>query len=174
MKRVLVMALVTAMMVPALPLNAAGPAPSRIRAQDQTGGIAGNTTSSTGQALPNYTVQLRNLQTGQLVGSTTSNATGSFTFTGLAPTTYVVEVVDSTGAIVGSSSAIPVVAGQTVTITVSATAAAAGAGAGAAAGAGGATSAGLSAPAIIAIIAAAGGVAAAVAVAVNGESSPSR
>src|SRR5262245_60891383 len=107
MKRALVLVLVTAMTVPALPVNAASPAPRRVAGQPQpTGGIQGTATSSTGQALPNYTVQLRNLQTGQLAGTTTSNAAGSFTFTGLTPGNYVIEVVNSAGTIVGSSSAI--------------------------------------------------------------------
>ena len=114
-------------------------------------------------------------RTGQLAGSTTSNAAGSFTFTGLNPANYVVEVVNQAGTIVGSSSAVAVTAGATVTVTVSTTAAAAIAGAGgaaAAAGGGAATAAGVSTAVIVTTVAAAAGVAAAIAVAVTG--SPSR
>ena len=171
MKRVLVGAIVIAMVVSALPVSAAGRPIARAQA---TGAIQGTATSSTGQTLPNYTVQLRNLQTGQLAGSTTSNAAGSFSFTGLNPANYVVEVVNQAGTIVGSSSAVAVTAGATVTVTVSTTAAAAIAGAGGAAAAGGgaATAAGVSTAVIVTTVAAAAGVAAAIAIAVTG--SPSR
>ena len=165
MKRVVVLALMTTMMVPALPLTAAGRFPARAGLGQATGGIQGTATSSTGQALPNTTVQLRNLQTGQLAGTTTSNATGGFSFTGLNPANYVVEIVSPTGTIVGSSSAVAVTAGQTVTVTVCASAAAAG---------GAATSAGVSTAVIITTIAAGAGIAAAVALAVNNDESPSR
>jgi hypothetical protein len=174
MKRLLVLALVTAMVVPALPLTAAGRIPARA-GQAQTGAIQGTATSSTGQTLPNFTVQVRNLQTGQLAGSTTSNAAGSFNFAGLAPGNYVVEVVNQAGTIVGSSSAIAVTAGATVTVAVSTTAAAAIAGAGgAAAGGAAATTAGVSTAVIVTTVAAAAGIAGAVAIAVNNDSSPSR
>src|SRR3989442_561286 len=133
MKRVLVVAVAIAMMVSALPVSAAGRPVGQAQA---TGAIQGTATSSTGQTLPNFTVQLRNIQTGQLAGSTTSNAAGSFSFTGLTPANYVVEVVNQAGTIVGSSSAVAVTAGATVTVTVSTTAAAAIAGAGGAAWAG--------------------------------------
>ena len=107
MKRVLVVAVAIAMMVSALPVSAAGRAAGRAVGQAQaTGAIQGTATSSTGQTLPNFTVQLRNLQTGQLAGSTTSNAAGSFSFTGLNPANYVVEVVNQAGTIVGSSCAV--------------------------------------------------------------------
>jgi hypothetical protein len=172
MKRVLVGAIVISMMVSALPVSAAGRPTGQAQA---TGAIQGTATSSTGQTLPNFTVQLRNLQTGQLAGSTTSNAAGSFSFTGLNPANYVVEVVNQAGTIVGSSSAVAVTAGATVTVTVTTTAAAAIAGAGgtaAGAGGGAATAAGVSTAVIVTTVAAAAGVAAAIAIAVTG--SPSR
>src|SRR3989442_9876475 len=173
MKRLLVGAIVIAMMVSAWPVSAAGRPNGRPVGQAQaTGAIQGTATSSTGQTLPNFTVQLRNLQSGQLAGSTTSNAAGSFSFTGLTPANYVVEVVNQAGTIVGSSSAVAVTAGATVTVTVSTTAAAAIAGAGGAAagaaGGGAATAAGVSTAVIVTTVAAAAGVAAAVAIAVTG------
>jgi hypothetical protein len=163
MKRVVVLALVTTMMVPALPITAAGRFPAQ--AGQATGGLQGTATSASGQALPNYTVQLRNLGTGQLTGTTTSSAAGSFTFTGLTPGNYVVEVVNSTGTIVGSSAAVAVAAGQTVTVGVSASAAAA------AAGGGAAMSSGVSTAVIVTTVAAAAGIAGAVAFAVNNDDS---
>ena len=129
------------------------------QAQAATGAINGTATSSTGQTLSNFTVQVRNLQTGQLMGTTTSNAAGSFSFAGLNPANYVIEVVNQAGAIVGSSSAISVAAGATVTVTVSATAAAAIAGAAAGAAAAAGSAAGISTLVIVTTVAAAAGIA---------------
>jgi hypothetical protein len=161
--------------VHALPVAAA---PAARAQQPGTGSIQGAARSASGQPLPNYTVQIRNIQTGQLAGSTTSNAAGNFTFTGLNPANYVIEIVNPAGTIVGTSAAITVAAGATVTVTVPATAAAAIAGAtttagAAAAGAGGAA-AGISTAVLITTIAAGAGVAAIIVAATQGEASPSR
>src|SRR3954462_3511911 len=121
MKRVLALALATTMIVPALPASAASPAAGRAAGQTQgTGGISGTATSSTGQALPNYTVQIRNLQTGELAGSTTSDSAGSFTFGGLTPANYVIEIVNSAGTFGGSIPPIAITAGQSFTVTATA------------------------------------------------------
>lgn len=145
-------------------LGAAG-----VQAPAGTGVINGTAQSAAGQTLPNYTVRLRNLQTGQLVGTTNSSATGSFSFTGLAPASYVVEIVNQDGAIVGSSAAIPVAAGGTVSVAVSATAAAIAGGAGA-----GAAPAGISTALVVTTIAIAAGVAGVVVAANRDDASPSR
>jgi hypothetical protein len=140
--------------------------------------IAGTATSSTGQTVANVTVQLRNLATGQLAGTTTSSATGGFSFAGLPAGNFSVEVVNAAGQIIGSSASIAVTAGATITgVTVTASAAlgaAAGAGAAAAgaAAAGGGAAAGISTAVIITSVAAAAGVVGAVAIAAN--ASPSR
>jgi hypothetical protein len=73
--------------------------------------------------LRNYTVQVRNANTGQLAGTTTSNQAGQFSFAALQPGNYVVEIVDAAGKVVGLSPSVSVAAGATVTVTVSATAA---------------------------------------------------
>src|SRR5260370_163489 len=130
MRRVVAIALSSSFLLQVAPLMAApaalhGNRTSGAQAPAATGAINGVAQSSAGQTLSNYTVQLRNLQTGQLSGVTTSNAAGSFSFAGLNPASYVVEVVNQAGVIVGSSAAIPVAAGATVAVTVSATAAAA-------------------------------------------------
>jgi len=138
----------------ALAGGAQAPAPSGI--------ITGTAQGSTGQVLPNYTVQVRNLQTGQLVGTTTSDAAGNFSFAGLTPANYVVEVVNQAGVIVGTSAPIAVVAGATVVVTVSATAAAIAAG----------TGGGVSTALIVTLAAVAAGVVTVVAVRAN--ASPSR
>ena len=145
--------------------------------QAQAAALSGSATSSTGQTLVNVAVQLRDLATGSLVGTTTSTATGSFTFVGLQAGSYAVEVVSAAGTIVGTSASVAVAAGATVTgVTVSASAALLGAAAGAGAAAGGAAAgaagaaAGVTTAAVVTTVAAAAGIAGAVA---NNNSSPS-
>src|SRR6185295_994995 len=135
MRRFVALALSSTLVLQAAPLFAA-PAASTARAAQATGEIDGTAQNSAGQTLPNYTVQLRNLQTGQIAGTATSDAAGSFSFAGVSPGNYMVEVLNPSGLIVGSSAAIPVAAGAVATVTVSTTAAAAiaGAAAGGAAG----------------------------------------
>jgi hypothetical protein len=164
MKRVLVIGVAVAMMVSSWPVSAAGPA-SR-----PTGAIRGTAMSVTGQTLAYVTVPVRNLYTGQVAGLTTSDAVGGFNFAGLNPGSYIVEVVNQAGAIVGSSSVVTVNSGATATITVTTTAPAA---FGAQAGAGTTQSHGVRTAVIITAIAAGAGIAAAIAIA-NNDSSPSR
>jgi hypothetical protein len=149
--------------------------PAGAAGQVQPGGsLSGTATSSSGQTLANMTVQLRNLATGQLVGTTTSSATGAFSFTGLPPGRFAVEVVNQAGQVIGTSAAITVAAGTAVTgVTVGATAASLAAGAGAAAGMAAAGSgAGVSMAAIVTTVAATAGLVGAVAV--GSDVSPSR
>ena len=124
MRRTLALVLSCAMLLQAVPVYAAA-APGRAAAGQGTGALNGTARSSQGQALGNYTVRLRSVQTGQLAGTTTSNAGGAFSFTGLNAGNYVVEIVNAAGEIVGTSAAISVAAGATVAVTVTATAAAA-------------------------------------------------
>jgi len=95
-----------------------------------TGSIAGNTMSG-------VKVQLRNVDSGQLVGSTQSAADGGFSFTGLNPGNYVVEIVDAAGKVIGTSTSMSLAAGGVISgVTVAASAAGAAAGAAAAGGLG--------------------------------------
>src|SRR5436309_2319499 len=106
--------------------------------------IAGTAHVATGQVATNITVQLRDLATGQLAGTTTSSATGTFGFAGIAAGNYSIELVNAARQIIGASASIPVTAGAALT-GISVTASAVGAiAAGAAAGAAGATGAGIS------------------------------
>lgn len=132
--------------------------------QGATGALQGVAQSSTGEVFSNVTVQLRNVQTGQLAGSTTTNAAGSFSFTGLNPANYVVEIVNQAGTIIGTSSVVSVTAGAAVAATVTA----------AAVGVGAATAAGISTAVIVATAAAWAGVVGTVVAANQGEASPSR
>ena len=165
MKRVLVVAVSVAVMFSTWPVSAAGLAPV-------TGTITGAAASWNGETLANVTIHARDLQTGALIGSTTSNVAGRFSFAGLKPGRYVVEVASQLGPIVGSSSVLDVTAGETVTVTVNTTAAT-GSAYGGGAAQGGQARGGVSRAVIITSIAAAAGIAAAIVIATN-DSSPSR
>jgi len=102
-----------------------------------TGKISGIARNAQDQVLPSVKVQLRNVDTGQLVATSRAGTDGKFEFTGLNPGTYVVEIVDDAGRIVGLSPATALAAGGAITgLLVSASAAGALAGAAAAGGAG--------------------------------------
>jgi hypothetical protein len=174
MRRMIAVAVAVAMSFTALPLFAAARAGRVAQAQGAT--LSGTATSSTGQTIGQATVQLRDLATGQLVSTTKSKDDGAFIFTGLPAGNYVVEVVNATGQIIGTSASISVAAGATITgVTVSATAAAAlGTAAGATAAGGTAAAGGFSTTAVvITTVAVAAGVAGAVVIA-NNNASPSR
>ncbi len=137
----------------------------------QSGSLNGVAQGANKATLPNYTVQVRHAGTGQIAATTTSTQTGTFSFAGLQPGNYVVEIVDMAGKVVGLSPSVAVGAGAAVSVTV--TASAAGAIAGAAGGGFGLL--GLGTAASVAVIGAAGAATAIVAVqATNGTASPSR
>jgi hypothetical protein len=124
MQRVLAFSLVCLLSVPlsSVPAAAAGQG-------GPAGSISGAARNASGRVLARTTVQLRNVTTGQLAGTSTSNGAGTFTFAGLQPATYVVEVVNAAGAIIGTSTPIAVAAGAVVIgvgVTASALVAAAG------------------------------------------------
>ena len=126
MCRFVAIALSSTLMLQVAPLMAA-PAgsgtPARgVQAPLATGFITGTALSSSGEMLANYTVNVRNIRTGQLVGTTKSDAAGRFSFPGLSPANYIVEVVTPAGAILGTSALVAVGAGTTDNVTVSATA----------------------------------------------------
>jgi hypothetical protein len=87
------------------------------------GALNGVAQSADRAPLPNFRVHVRNANTGELAGSTTSNQAGQFSFGALQPGNYVVEIVDAAGKVVGLSPSLSVAAGSTVTVTVGATAA---------------------------------------------------
>jgi len=104
-------------------------------AQAQTiGQISGTVRSQTGDALPNMRVQLRHISTAELVGTTTTNASGQFMFVVANPGIYIVEIVGAENVIVGVSAPITLASETMVTSSVIVTATAAGKAAGVAAG----------------------------------------
>jgi hypothetical protein len=102
----------------------------------QPGGtIAGIVRDAQGQMLPNVKLQLRNVDTGQVVAKTRAGADAAYQFTGVAPGNYIVEIVDDSGKVIGLSAAMALAAGGAVTgLAVTATAAGAVAAAAAAGG----------------------------------------
>ncbi len=119
MRKILSALTCLAVAVSAIPVGAARVVPR----QDQTGGVQGVARNAQQQTLANHTVQIRNVQTGQLAGTGTTSASGQFTFTGLNPGNYVVEIVNAAGQIVGATAPISVAAGTMATVAVTASAA---------------------------------------------------
>ena len=145
MKKLIASTLVLALAIAAAPINLIA------AARFQAGSISGVATVD-GKPLAKVTVRLRNVDTGQLVGNTTSGANGSFSFSGLPAGNFVVETVSANGTILGTSTTIALAAGAMAATGIAvatsgtalaaaggigAAAAGAGAGAGAAAGAAG-------------------------------------
>ena len=171
MKKVVASVLVLALAIAAAPINLIA------AARFQSGAISG-VASVEGKPIPNVTVRLRNVDTGQLVGNTTANAAGEFSFTGLPAGNFVVETVAANGTILGTSAVALTAATMVVTnLTVGASAAAVAAAGGTTAVLGGAAAAGaaggISTGLVIAGVAAAGLGATAIVVAQD-DASPSQ
>ena len=99
-------------------------------AAQAAGKIAGTVRDAQGQVLPNAKLQLRNIDTGQLVATTRASGEGGYEFTGVLPGNYVVEIVDDSDRVIGLSVAAALGASGAITglvVTVSATGAVAGA-----------------------------------------------
>ena len=157
-----VLAFVTATMGMPLGIAAAGQ-------QATTGGVQGLAQDAAQQNLPGVRVQVR-MPNGQLAATGTTNAQGSFSFAGLNPGSYTIEILDAAGNLVGTSATVTVTAGATATITV--TAAAVGA---IAAGAGGGLGLfGLGTIGTVAVIGGAAALTTAAIVATKDDASPSR
>jgi hypothetical protein len=105
MKRILVLTMVLA-------LSVSGVA---VAAPQQRGTIEGIAKDSCEKLLPGVTVQVRNVDTGAVTASTQAGQDGRFSFAGLIPATYVVEIVDDNGKTIGVSAAIAVAAGGVIT-----------------------------------------------------------
>jgi Carboxypeptidase regulatory-like domain len=145
----------------------------------QANGLIAGVASIDGKPLANIAVRLRNVENGQLVGNTAADATGQFSFSGLNPGNYVVEMVSADGTIIGTSVNIPlatgVMAATNVAVGVSAAAlgATGGVAAAGAAAAGAAATAGMSAT-LIAVSAVGVTLGTTAFVAVDNDASPSR
>src|SRR5205823_95131 len=113
MGRIVVSAVMSAMLLQTLPVFAA--TGGRFGSGQVQASVTGRATGQHGETLANTTVRLRDLATGQIVETSTSTASGEFSFTGIAPGTYAVELVDSTGTIIGTSASVTVAPGSAIT-----------------------------------------------------------
>ena len=89
--------------------------------QGQIVTITGRALSADQRGLANETVRLRSVTSGQLLRVTTSAQGGSYSFPAVAPDTYVIELVDKTGRILGTTQPFLVEANTAPTMSVVAT-----------------------------------------------------
>ena len=111
MRRIAAFVLAVALAISGAPSLAAAP---------QTGAITGVAQSSGGAPFGNHTARLRSVRTGDIVASTTTSAVGGFEFSSLVPGSYVVELTDASGKVVGISGVTTVSAGGTAVAAVTA------------------------------------------------------
>ena len=76
--------------------------------------------STAGQPLGGHSVRVRSVRTGDVVATATTSANGSFVVPNLDPGSYVVEIVDTAGRIVGTSAIATVVEGSIASLMVTA------------------------------------------------------
>src|SRR5947208_1321823 len=93
MRKLASLALMIALAVAGVPCGVVA-APQVAAGQAQSGAVAGTARGANARPIPNATIQIRNVETGALVGTTTTGDAGEFAFAGLPSGTYVVEVVD--------------------------------------------------------------------------------
>jgi Carboxypeptidase regulatory-like domain len=96
--------------------------------QAESASLSGTASDAAGRALSNTGVQLRNVSTGQLAGSTMTNTLGQYSFPNLPAGTYLAEVINAAGQIVATSAAVDVTSGWAITDVSVVAPAAAGAG----------------------------------------------
>jgi hypothetical protein len=119
MRRVLVFGLVTLLLVGMSAQSFAATRPAK--AQDvRTGTLKGVATDSKGQKLAGVKVRVRHSATGAIAAEAVRDVAGGFSVAGLAPASYIVEVVSVTSEVIGLSSAVALTAGATATVTVTA------------------------------------------------------
>jgi hypothetical protein len=70
------------------------------------------------QSVNGATVQVRNLNTGAVVGTTVTTDGGAFTFPALPSGNYIVEVISAAGKVLGTGAPVSVTAGGTATTSV--------------------------------------------------------
>jgi len=87
-------------------------------AQQPVGDLTGVARGGYMQTLGQVRVQLRSIQSGELVGATTTADAGAFSFSGVPVGDYVVEIVDAAGKIRGVGAPVQVTAGATAATSV--------------------------------------------------------
>jgi len=99
---------------------ASTPWTSTSAAAPSTGTITGVAKASAGQPLGGHSVRVRSVRTGDVVATATTSADGSFVVPSLNPGSYVVEIVDAAGRIVGTSAIATVDEGKIASLIVTA------------------------------------------------------
>ena len=122
MYRLLALVLTAVIALPAQTLLAAGATPTTTAGA--TGQISGQAFDLSGRQLARATVRLRNLATGLTLGGAPSGGAGDFSFSGLRAGSYVVEVGNAAGQVIGTSRVIPLTPGQMIATGIGVTAAA--------------------------------------------------
>ena len=92
------------------------------RADGQISGVA----TVDGKAHSNVILRLRDLKTGLLLGRTTANSSGRFSFSAVSAGTFIIESVSRSGSVLGTSSTVTISEGSMIAsdVAVRATAAA--------------------------------------------------
>jgi hypothetical protein len=85
---------------------------------DVFGVIQGNALNSTNGQLANATVRLRDARFGRILGSQTTDQSGLFTFRGLDPGSYIVEMMANDDSILAASQVLNINAGDAVSAVV--------------------------------------------------------
>jgi hypothetical protein len=104
--RIAVLMLSTVVALNALP-PLSQPAAAAVGQTQQTAVIEGAAHDSNGKPLANRPVQVRNVQTGQVVASVRTDASGRFRFADLGAASYIVELLDDSRRTIGTSIEIP-------------------------------------------------------------------
>jgi hypothetical protein len=139
------------------------------QAPAQSATLSGTARQTDSTPLSSAKVQVRSVETGQLAASTFSGQAGEFTFAGLPPGNYILEVADAAGRIVGTTPLFELAPGVAASMSVTA------AGAGAAVGSGaGFSILGMGPVASMAVLGAAGAAAVTAVVSTRPDASPSR
>ena len=94
--------------------------PRTSAAAKSPGTITGVARSTAGQPLGGHSVRVRSVRTGDVVATTTTGVNGSFVVPNLDPGSYVVEIVDTGGRIVGTSAIATVAEGGIASTAVTA------------------------------------------------------
>ena len=171
MRRLLIFGLV-AVMVACMPAQSFASVHAARAQAAQTGTLRGVAKDAKGQNLAGSKVRIRQAGNGTESAEATTDASGAFSAPGLAPGSYVVEVVNAAGQVIGLSAAVDVAAGVIASVTVTATALGVVTGVGATAG--GLSLLGLGTAATLGVIAAAATAAVVGLKAAQNTASPSR
>lgn len=101
------------------------PMPASAAGMDREGIVTGFAATTAANPLANHPVRLRNVDWGQVAAIASTDRAGSYAFAGLVPGNYIVELMDATGVVIGTSTPISVSTGRPtvngVLVTASAT-----------------------------------------------------